>query len=148
MIGGVTRLGRVTLPAGVAFRHVNVSMWGNPATRLPKCPPYWNRNNMSQSRGYQRGELFRQVHLPSVERRNHAIFSRKLTPGPWGDNIACKRELFFGHGWAGYLIYPGSPHLHVNRPLLLHLLPNQMLHVVDVTPCNFNSHKARDFSVF
>ena len=25
---------------------------------------------MSQSRGYQRGELFRRVHLPSVERRN------------------------------------------------------------------------------
>ena len=47
MIGGVTRLGglpgllgRVTLPAGVAFCHVNVSRWGNPPTRgrfmLPK----------------------------------------------------------------------------------------------------------------
>ena len=92
MIGGVTRLGalpgllgRVTLPAGVAFCHVNVSRWGNPPTRgrfmLPKraksepttkCPrpPYWNRNNMSQSRGYQRGELFRRVHLLSVEGRN------------------------------------------------------------------------------
>ena len=64
MIGGVTRLGglpgllgRVTLPAGVAFCHVNVSRWGNPPTRgrfmLPKRaksepttkrPPYWNRN--------------------------------------------------------------------------------------------------------
>ena len=90
MVGGVTRLsglpgllGRVTLPAGVAFCHVNVSMWGNPPTlgrfMLPKRakskpttkrPPYWNRNNMSQSRGYQRGKLFRRVHLPSVERRN------------------------------------------------------------------------------
>ena len=90
MIGGVTRLGglpgllgRVTLPAGVAFCHVNVSRWGNPPTRgrfmLPKRaksepttkrPPYWNRNNMFQSRGYQRGELFRRVHLLSVEGRN------------------------------------------------------------------------------
>ena len=71
MIGGVTRLGglsgllgRVTLPAGVAFCHVNVSRWGNPPTRgrfmLPKRakskpttkrPPYWNRNNMFLSRG-------------------------------------------------------------------------------------------------
>ena len=173
MIGGVIRLGglpgllgRVTLPAGVAFCHVNVSRWGNPPTRgrfmLPKRtksepttkrPPYWNRNNMFQSRGYQRGELFRRVHLLSVEGRNqdgnqeeseviqissdalsegpiearassvnenhavkkktrnlrHAIFSRKLTPGPRGDKIACKRELFFDHGWAGYLTYPGSP---------------------------------------
>ena len=40
MIGGVTRLGglpgllgRVTLPGGVAFCHVNVSRWGNPPTR-------------------------------------------------------------------------------------------------------------------
>ena len=147
---------------------------------------------MSQSRGYQRGELSRRVHLPSVERRNqdgnqeesegiqissdalsegpieahatslprhqsitqskrkasdvsanenhaakktkkspknktwtadqvelllryvkdfktkcdfngidHAIFSRKFTPGLRGDKIACKRELFFDHGWAG-----------------------------------------------
>ena len=155
---------------------------------------------MSQSRGHQRGELFRWVHLPSVERRNqdgnqeesegiqissdalsegpieahatflprdqsitqskrkasdvsanenhaakktkkspknktwtadqvelllryvkdfktkydfngidHAIFSRKFTPGPRGDKIACKGELFFDHGWAGYLTYPGSP---------------------------------------
>ena len=162
MIGGVTRLGglpgllgRVTLPAGVAFCHVNVSRWGNPPTRgrfmLPKRaksepttkrPPYWNRKNMFQSRGYQRGKLFRRVHLLSVEGRNHfstkqrktlslpnenhavkkknkkkkktrnlrhAIFSRKLTPGPRGDKIACKRELFFDHGWAGYLTYPGSP---------------------------------------
>ena len=90
MIGGVTRLGglpgllgRVTLPAGVAFCHVNVSRWGNPPTRgrfmLPKRaksepttkrPPYWNRNNMFHSRGYQRGELFRRVHLLSVEGRN------------------------------------------------------------------------------
>ena len=190
MIGGVTRLGglpgllgRVTLPAGVAFCHVNVSRWGNPPTwgrfMLPKRaksepttkrPPYWNRNNMFQSRGYQRGELFRRVQLLSVEGRNqddnqeesegiqissdalsegpiearassllrdqsitqsnekrclcqrksccqkkktrnlrHAIFSRKLTPGPRGDKIACKREPFFDHGWAGYLTYPGSP---------------------------------------
>ena len=90
MIGGVTRLGglpgllgRVTLPAGVAFCHVNVSRWGNPPTRgrfmLPKRaksepttkrPPYLNRNNMFQSRGYQRGDLFRRVHLFSVEGRN------------------------------------------------------------------------------
>ena len=90
MIGGVTRLGglpgllgRVTLSAGVAFCHVNVSRWGNPPTRgrfmLPKRaksepttkrPPCWNRNNMFQSRGYQRGELFRRVHLLSVEGRN------------------------------------------------------------------------------
>ena len=90
MIGGETRLGglpgllgRVTLPAGVAFCHVNVSRWGNPPTRgrfmLPKRaksepttkrPPYWNHNNMFQSRGYQRGELFRRVHLLSVEGRN------------------------------------------------------------------------------
>ena len=35
-----------------------------------KRPPYWNRNNMFQSRGYQRGELFRRVHLLSVEGRN------------------------------------------------------------------------------
>ncbi len=40
MIGGVTRLGglpgllgRVTLLAGIAFCHVNVSRWGNPPTR-------------------------------------------------------------------------------------------------------------------
>ena len=192
MIGGVTRLGglpgllgRVTLLAGVAFCHVNVSRWGNSPTRglfmLPKRaksepttkrPPYWNRNSMFQSRGCQRGELFRRVHLLSVEGRNqdgnqeesegiqissdalsegpiearassllrdqsitqsnekrflcqrksccekkknktrnlrHAIFSRKLTPGPRGDKIACKRELFFDHGRAGYLTYPGSP---------------------------------------
>ena len=90
MIGGVTRLGRlpsllgrVTLPAGVAFCHVNLSRWGNPPTwgrfMLPKRaksepatkrPPYWNRNNMFHSRGYQRGELFRRVHLLSVEGRN------------------------------------------------------------------------------
>ena len=90
MIGRVTRLsglpgllGRVTLSAGVAFCHVNVSRWGNPPTRgrfmLPnraksepttKRPPYWNCNIMSQSRGYQRGKLFRRVHLPSVKRRN------------------------------------------------------------------------------
>ena len=38
-----------------------------PTTKRPSC---WNRNNMFQSRGYQRGELFRRVHLPSVERRN------------------------------------------------------------------------------
>ena len=40
---------------------------------------------------------------------DHAIFSRKFTPGPRGDKIACKRELFFDHDWAGYLTYPGSP---------------------------------------
>ena len=40
MIGGVTRLGglpglpgRVTLPAEVAFCHVNDSRWGNPPSR-------------------------------------------------------------------------------------------------------------------
>ena len=35
-----------------------------------KRPPYWNRNNMFQSRGYQRGKLFRRVDLLSVEGRN------------------------------------------------------------------------------
>ena len=139
MIGGVTRqgglpglLGRVTFPAGVAFCHVNLSRWGSPPTQgrfmLPKRaksepttkrPPYWNRNNMSRSRGYQRGELFRRVHLSSVERRNHAVFSKKLTPGPRGDKIACKRELFFDHGWAGHLTYPGSLN---NMALLTFLL--------------------------
>ena len=122
-----------------------------------KRPPYWNRNNMFHSRGYQRGELFRRVHLLSVKGRNqdgnqeesegiqissdalsegpiearassllrdqsitqsnkkrclcqrksccakkkkkkkkkktrnlrHAIFSRKLTPGPRGDKTDC-----------------------------------------------------------
>ena len=90
MIGGVTRLdglpgllGRVTLPARVAFCHVNVSRWGNPPTwgrlMLPKCaksePKQPNAHHIgtattSQSRGYQRGELFRRVHLPSVEHCN------------------------------------------------------------------------------
>ena len=112
MIGGVTRLGglpgllgRVTLPAGVAFCHVNVSRWGNPPTRgrfmLPKRaksepttkrPSYWNRNNMFQFREYQRGELFRRVHLLSVEGRNRdgnqeesegiQISSNALSEGP------------------------------------------------------------------
>ena len=81
---GCWSLGRVTLPAGVTFCHVNVSRWGNPPTRVGSCyrnvraksepttkrSPYWNCNNMSQSRRYQCGELFRRVHLPSVERRN------------------------------------------------------------------------------
>ena len=35
--------------------------------------------------------------------------SRNLTPAPQGYKIACKRVLFFDHGWAGYLTYVGSP---------------------------------------
>ena len=35
--------------------------------------------------------------------------SRNLTPAPRGCKIACKRVLFFDHGWAGYLTYLGSP---------------------------------------
>ena len=33
MMGGVTRLGRVTLSAEVTICHVNVSRWGNPPGR-------------------------------------------------------------------------------------------------------------------
>ena len=139
---------------------------------------------MSQSRGYQRGELFRRVHLPSVERRNQdgnqeeskgiQISSDALSEGPIeahatslprdqsitqskrkasdvsaNENHAAKKtkkspkirppfcvftclattlycqgsstrdpgvirlhvnaSLFFDHGWAGYLTYPGPP---------------------------------------
>ena len=49
--------------------------------------------------------------------------SRNLTPAPRGCKIACKRVLFFDHGWAGYLTYLGPPPLckqALTRSTLLH----------------------------
>ena len=48
-----------------------------------KRPPYWNRNYMSQSRGYQRGELFRRVQDDNQEESEGIqISSDVLSEGP------------------------------------------------------------------
>ena len=50
--------------------------------------------------------------------------SRNLTPAPRGCKIACERVLFFRLQLGGLPQLPGVPHLHVNRPLKVHLITN------------------------
>ena len=115
MIGGVTHLGgllglpgRVTLSAGVAFWHVNVSRWGSPLSRIEfmlhstskkttKRTQHWNLGAKAASERkrtlttkMRRSPAIFSVYMLS----DHATISRYFTPGPWGPKFACKRVLY------------------------------------------------------
>ena len=83
--------------------------------------------------------LFRDVSLgcfcPNSLIASATTTSRNLTPAPRGCKIACKRVLFFDHGWAGYLIYLGSP-TSINRSFYEKRVPFLKL-IIYVTMCIF-----------
>ena len=131
MIGGVTHLGglpglpgTVTLSAGVAFWHVNVSRWGSPPSRIEfmlnltlkkKKKRIQHRNVAARAASERKRRLTTKMRRsPAIFSgymlSDHATISRYFTSGPCGPKFACKRVLY---------LFRSFPHPLLRFPSLL-----------------------------